>query len=169
MGIFTVRSARDGVVRQSISFGTENQRELVNMVAFSLGVVETADQFGQRNGIILKRHRYGGEPQIMQFPHAGERPIMLVVPSDARPRHLEHRAQGHACRAPVQRVATGRSDEHRIHVERRSLTHESAHIRVVDDILHDRDPSSATADLFDAGQGPAFHRGKGSAMQPVAG
>ena len=105
-------------MRQTVAFGAENQRQFVDMVLFAVVVVQTTNKLLQRNGIVFKGHRNGGEPKIAQFLHAGEWPVVFIISANTSPRNLKHRAHRHAGGASIQWIAAGGRHQHCIDVQR---------------------------------------------------
>ena len=81
-------------------------------------IVKPTDKLVKTDGIVIQSHGRRGEPQLMELGETLDRPEVRVIAADASPRHLEHRAHGHAGRPAVERIAARGRHEHRIHVKR---------------------------------------------------
>ena len=123
IGILTVRSAWAIVRWLRPSPSVPKIRASPFDVIGGVGaVVQPAYQFVQRDRIVLQRHRRGRESQSVQLGEPLDGPVVRIVAADAGPRDLEHRAHGHARRAPVQRVAARRGHQHGVDAQRRGRT-----------------------------------------------
>ena len=113
----------DGALLQALAFGSHDERN-PRILGHTFG---QSRELIQRQRTLAQRQSRRGNPRAMQALD-GSRPLV-----DPGPRHLKHRPHRDSHRAPVERIATIVTHQHRIHPQRRRGTEDRPDVDVVSD------------------------------------